>query len=113
MLTAAAADAAADHSLARTALLAALPFAAVDAIAACGDSVDRRPRGEAWLQAILASLVVALVVLSSALRSNAVQGVPHAAEVAVVVALTLMALRGALALLPRLRRLAGLWPAKP
>lgn len=113
MLTAAAADAGGAHNLARNALLAALPFAAVEAIAACGEVVDRRPRGEASLHALLSTLVVALIVLSSALRSGAVQGVPPAAEVAVVIAAALLTLKGALALLPRLARLAGLWPAKP
>lgn len=108
-----AADAAGTHGLARAALLAAVPFAAVEAIAACGESVDRRREGGALLHAVLSSLVVALVVTSSALRSAAGAGVPATAVSATLAAIALIALDAVAALAPQLRRLAGVWPAKP
>jgi hypothetical protein len=110
---AAIADASGAHGLARDALLGAVPLAAVEAIAACGTSLDRRTDGGARLQAILSSLVVALIVLSCAMRSGSVQGVPQLAVSAVLISLALLGLKALLALAPQLRRLADIWPAKP
>ena len=113
MLVAASADAEGAHSFARVALLAAVPFAAVVALAAFGECLDGRRDGLATLQAILSGLIVSLLVLSCALRSNAVQGVPHDAVTALLAALVVFAVKGLLAGVPYLGRLSEFWPAKP
>jgi hypothetical protein len=113
VVIAASADAGGAHGFARVALLAAVPFAAVAAIAAFGECLDDRRNGLGTLQAILSGLIVALLVLSCAIRSNAVQGVPHAAVTALLAALALLAFKAALACVPYLGRLSELWPAKP
>jgi hypothetical protein len=113
VVLAAAADAAGAHGLARAALLAAVPLAAVEAIAAFGECLDNRPGAAALAQAILSSLIVGLLVLSCALRNSAVQGVPHAAVSALLAALGAFALKALAAGAPHLRRLAEIWPAKP
>ena len=113
MLAAAAADAGGAHGLAAAALLAAVPLAAVEAIDAVARGLDSRRDRAATAQAVLSSLIVALVVASCALRGGAVRGVPHAAVAALLAALALLALKGLTACAPRLRRLAALWPAKP
>jgi len=110
---AASADAGGAHGLARVALLAAVPFAAVVALAAFGECLDGRRDGLATLQAVLSGLIVALLVLSCAIRSNAVQGVPHAAVTALLAALAIFAVKGLLACVPYLGRLSEFWPAKP
>jgi uncharacterized membrane protein YoaK (UPF0700 family) len=112
VLGAALADLEGAHGVARTALLAAVPFAAVAAIAAFGECLGRRD-GLATAQAVLSSLVVALLVLSCAIRSGAVQGVPPAAVSALLGAVALFALKAVLACAPHVRRLSELWPAKP
>src|SRR5580765_6933986 len=68
-------DSAGDHGLARNALLFALPFAAVAALVRFGGFLDSRERFSG-LQALCSGLIVALLVLSCAVRSNAVDGVP-------------------------------------
>jgi hypothetical protein len=113
VFVAAGADAASAHGVARIALLAAVPFAAVAAIAAFGECLDGPRDGLATTQAILSGLVVALVVLSCAIRSNAVEGVPHAAVTSLLGALAVFALKGVLACAPHVARLSGSWPAKP
>jgi hypothetical protein len=52
-------------------------------------------------------------VLSCAMRSGSVQGVPQLAVSAVLISLALLGLKALLALAPQLRRLADIWPAKP
>jgi hypothetical protein len=113
VVTAALSDAAGAHSLARITLLAALPLAAVAAIAAFGECLDERPGALSTTQAVLSGLIVALLVASCALRSDAVAGVPQIAISSLFAALALFALKGALALAPYLGRLAELRPAKP
>jgi hypothetical protein len=109
---AAAADADGAHGLAGTVALAAVPLAAVDAIGVCGHRLDRS-EGGSTLRAVVSSLLVALLVLSCALRSSAVQGVPPAAVSSLLAALALVAFEGLLALTRYLRRAGGFWPAKP
>jgi hypothetical protein len=113
VVVAAATDLAGVHAVARVALLAALPLAAVGAIAAFGEYLSDNREPLAFAQAILSAFVVGLLVLSSALRSNAVTGVPQAAVSAVLAALGILALKLVLATLPHARRLGRLWPAKP
>jgi hypothetical protein len=113
VFAAAIADATAAHGLARALLLCAVPFAAVAAITAFGECLGTEADSLAWLQAILSSLVVVLLVCSCALRSTAVQGVPHAAVSSVIGALAVLVLKAVLAFVPQLRRLSELWPAKP
>jgi hypothetical protein len=113
VFAAAIADATGAHGLARALLLCAVPFAAVAAIAAFGECLDTRAESLAWLQAILSSLIVVLLVCSCAIRSTAVQGVPHAAVSSLLGALAVLGLKAALAFVPQLRRLSELWPAKP
>ena len=113
VLLAAAADAGGAHGLAALALLAAVPLAAVEAIAAIAASLENRRDGAALAQALLSTLIVALLVLSCALRSGAVEGVPQTAVASLLAALGLLALKGLAACGPYLRRLAEIWPAKP
>jgi len=101
------------HSLARAALLAAVPLAAVATITAFGEALGGSQDGRATVQAVLWSFVVVLLVLSCAMRSNAVQGVPHAAVSALFATLGVFAFKAFLAGAPQMRRLSELWPAKP
>jgi len=94
------------------ALLAAVPFAAVSALVAFGDAVEAREETMVAFQALLWGLVALLLVLSCALRSQAVV-VPPLATSAVVACLALFAVKAVLAAPPVLRRLAALRPAKP
>ena len=109
---AAIADTAGAHGLARDALFAALPFASVAALVAFGDYVDSRDR-VSGLQSLSYGLIVALLVLSCALRSSAVHGVPPLAVSSLLAALALFALKGALAVAPHWRRLGSYSPVKP
>lgn len=101
------------HGIARDALLAAVPFAAVAALVAFGDWLDARGDGVAGLQAALSAGVVALLVLSCAVRSSALHGVPPLAISSLVAALGLFALKAVVAVAPHARRFSDLWPAKP
>ncbi len=107
------ADAQGAHGLARNALLGAVPFAAVAALVSFGDYLDSRGEGVNALRTFLSGGVVALLVLSCAVRSSAVHGVPPLAFSSLVAALGLLAIRGALVAAPYARRLAEIWPAKP
>ena len=112
VVSAAIADAAGAHDLARNALLAALPFAAVAALVCFGDYLEGRERF-AGLQALCSGLIVGLLVLSCAVRSSAAHGVPALAISSLVGILALLALKGVMAAAPRWRRLGSLSPAKP
>ena len=107
-----AADSVGGHGLARNALLFALPFAAVAALVAFGTFLDSRERF-AGLHALCSGLIVVLLVLSCAVRSSAVHGVPPLAASSLMAVVGLFALKGALAAVPYWRRLGGLSPAKP
>lgn len=113
VFAAAIADASGDHGVARAALLCAVPFAAVAAIAACGECLEGDGELLATTQAILSGLVVALLVCSCAIRSTAVGALPASATSSLLAALGVIALKGTLACYPQLRRAAELWPAKP
>jgi hypothetical protein len=99
--------------LARTFLLAALPFAAVGALVVFGDFVDSRGEGHAGLQALCSGAIVAFLVLSCSVRSNAAHGVPPLGVSSLAAVLVLFAVKGLLAASPLARRLGGLSPAKP
>ena len=109
---AAIADAAGAHALARDAVFAALPFASVAALVAFGDYVDARER-VAGLQALCYGVIVALLVLSCALRSSAVHGAPPLAVSSLLAVMVLFALKGALAAAPYWRRVGSYSPVKP
>jgi hypothetical protein len=106
------ADSFGDHGLARNALLFALPFAAVAALVAFGGFLDSRERFSG-VQALCSGVIVALLVLSCAVRSSAVHGVPPLAASSLLAVVGLFALKGALAAIPHWRRLGGLSPIKP
>ena len=109
---AAIADSVGDHGLARNALLFALPFAAVAALVTFGGFLDSRERF-AGLQALCSGAIVGLLVLSSAVRSSAVHGVPPLAVSSLVACLGIFAIKATVAVAPYVRRLAALRPAKP
>ncbi len=113
LAVAALADSQGAHGLARDALLGAVPFASVAALVAFGDYLDSRREGATAIQALLSGAVVALLVLSCAVRSSALHGVPPLAVSSLIAALALLALKAILAAAPHARRLADLWPAKP
>ncbi len=98
--------------LARNALLAALPFASVAALVAFGGYIDSRQRFDG-LQALCSGIIVALLVLSCAVRSSATHGLPPAAVSSLVAVVALFALKGVLAAAPLWRRLGEFRPAKP
>jgi hypothetical protein len=106
------ADSTGDHGLARNALLFALPFAAVAALVRFGGFLDSRERFSG-IQALCSGAIVALLVLSCAVRSSAVQGVPPLAVSSLMAVVGLFALKGALSAAPQVRRLGSLSPAKP
>lgn len=115
LVTAAAiADAHGSHGLAFDALLAAVPFAAVAALAGFGEYLEARDDTLAAAQSFLWALVLALLVLSCAARSPATQThtLPPLGRSALVGCLALLAVKGVLAAAPYVRRLA-LSPAKP
>jgi hypothetical protein len=113
VVLAAVADSRGSHALALDALLGAVPFAAVSAIAAFGDFLDAREDAVVGLQTLLWAAVLVLLVLSCAMRSAAIQGVPPLAVSSLVAALALLAIKGVVAAAPYARRLAELRPAKP
>jgi hypothetical protein len=112
VVVAAVADSAGAHALARDALFAALPFASVAALVAFGGYIDSRARFSG-LQAICYGLIVALLVLSCAVRSSTPHGVPPLAVSSLLGVIALFALKGAIATVPRWRRLGSFSPVKP
>ena len=105
-------DSAGDHGLARNALLFALPFAAVGALVRFGGFLDSRERFSG-LQALCSGAIVALLVLSCAVRSNAMEGAPPLAVSSLMAVIALFALKALLAVAPHRRRLGSFSPAKP
>jgi hypothetical protein len=103
------------HGLAFYALLGAVPFAAVSAIAAFGDYLERREDPVIAFQALLWGCALALLVLSCAARSpaTAAHQLPPLGWSALVAALGVFALKSCLAAAPFLRQLALARPAKP
>ena len=110
-LVAAVADSTGAHTLGFYALLAAVPFASVAALAAFGDSLDSRGDALSSLQTLLWGLAVFLLVLACAVRSQSL-GVPPLASSALVACLGVFTLKAVVAAAPYARRLA-LRPAKP
>ena len=110
---AAVADARGAHGLARDALLLAVPFAAVAGLTSFGSYLDRRSDARVGVQAALWAVSVVLLVLSCAVRSHALHGVPPLAVSSVVGALGAFATIAVLAAAPHARRLGLLRPAKP
>jgi len=113
-VAAAVADRHGSHSLAFDALLGAVPFAAVSAIVAFGDYLERREDPLVALQALLWGLALALLVLSCAARSpaTAAHTLPPLGWSALVASLGVFALKLCLAAAPFVRKLA-FHPAKP
>ena len=112
VVLAAIADTAGNHALALDAVLAALPFASVAALVTFGDAIDSRERFSG-AQSLCYALIVALLVLTCALRSGSTHGVPPLAISSLLAVVGLFALKAALAVVPRWRRLGVLSPAKP
>jgi hypothetical protein len=110
---AAIADAHGSHGLALDALLAAVPFAAVGAIAAFGGYLDRRDDAVVALQALLSGFALVLLLVSCEARSSAIHGVPPVAVSSLVACLGVFVIKASVAAAPYARRLAALRPAKP
>ena len=100
------------HRLAFDALLAAVPFTAVAAIAAFGGYLDRRDDAVVALQALLWAATLVLLLVSCEVRSSAVHGVPPVGVSSLVACLGIFAIKATVAVAPYVRRLA-LRPAKP
>jgi hypothetical protein len=101
------------HGLALDALLAAVPFTAVCAIAAFGGYLDRRDDAVVAFQALLWAATLVLLLVSCEVRSAAIHGVPPLAVSSLVACLGLFAIKATVAVAPYVRRLAALRPAKP
>ena len=114
MIVASVLDAQGAHGLARDALLAAVPFAAVAALVAFGEALERRADGVVALQALLWALVTALLVVSCAARAPvaATGTLPPLGRSALIGCVAVLALKACVAAAPYVRRLA-LRPAKP
>jgi hypothetical protein len=114
-IVAAVADRHGSHGLAFDALLGAVPFAAVSAIVAFGEYLDRREDAVAAMQALLWGIALGLLVLSCAARSPATQAhtLPPLGWSALVASLGVFGLKAVLGVAPFLRRLALVRPAKP
>ncbi len=98
------------HGLALDALLTAVPFAAVAAIAAFGGYLDRRDDAVVALQALLWGVALVLLIVSCEVRSNAIHGVPPLAVSSLVACLGVFAIKAGVAVAPYVRRLAELRP---
>jgi peptidoglycan/LPS O-acetylase OafA/YrhL len=115
VVIAAIADRHGSHGLAFDALLTAVPFAAVSAIIAFGEHLDRRHDPLLSMQALLWALALGLLVLSCAARSPATQThtLPALGWSSLVACLAVFGLKTCLGATPFLRRLAQVRPAKP
>ena len=111
---AALADARGAHGLAFDALLAAIPFAAVSALASFGGYLEDREDAVGGLQALLWALALGLLVLSCAARSPATEthALPPLGASALIGCLAVFAIKACVAIAPQLRRIA-LHTAKP
>jgi hypothetical protein len=101
------------HRCALDALLAAVPFTAVAAIAAFGGYLDRRDDAVVALQALLWGAAIVLLLVSCEVRSSAVHGVPPVGVSSLAGCLAIFAIKATVAVAPYVRRLAALRPAKP
>ena len=103
VVAAAAADGAGVHGLAFYALLAAVPAAAAVALAEFGELLDGKP---SHIDALLWTVVLALVVVGAAARAPALAegAVPPLGRVAVIACLTLFCVQAVLGLVAELGR---------
>jgi hypothetical protein len=108
VLVAAFADARGAHGLAFDALLGAIPFAAVSALAGFGDYLERREDAVGGVQALLWALALALLVVSCAARSPDAQtaALPPLGASALAGCVAVLGLKLCLAAAPYLRRVA-------
>jgi hypothetical protein len=113
VVTAALADSAGAHSAALYSLLLAVPFASVAALLSFGEYLDSDSSWTARLQALLWGVAVVLLVLSCAVRRNALHAVPPLAISSVFMCLGIFAVKATIAVTPYVRRVADLRPAKP
>jgi hypothetical protein len=113
VLAAAVADATGSHGLARTAVLLAIPFAAVAGLECFGDYLDSGRDGVVLLHALLWSLALVLLLVSSAVRSHALHGVPPLAASSLIACLGVLGVKAALVASPYARRALELRPVKP
>jgi hypothetical protein len=113
-LVAAVADSRGGHALAFDALLAAVPFTAVAALAAFDACLTEGRDELAGLQALLWALALALMVVSCAARSPVTQShtLPPLGWSALVGCIAVFAIKAVVAVVPHARRLP-LRPAKP
>jgi hypothetical protein len=107
------ADANGAHGLAFDSLLLAVPLAAVAGLTSFGEYLDARGELVAGVQAALWGVSVVLLVLSCAVRSHSLHGVPPLAVSSLVACLGVFALKLAVAAAPHARRLGLLRPLKP
>jgi hypothetical protein len=114
-IAAAYADGRGSHGLAFDALLGAIPFAAVSALEAFGAFLDSRDDAVLGVQAVLWTVALAMLVLSSAARSPATSTdtLPTLGSSALVAALIVFAVKSCLTVGPYLWRTALVRPAKP
>ena len=114
VLVAAFADARGGHGLAFDALLGAIPFTAVSALAGFGDYLEEPEDAVGGLQALLWTLALALLVVSCAARSPETQthALPPLGASALAGCLAVFAIKACVAVVPYLRRVA-LTAAKP
>ncbi len=107
------ADSRGEYGLAFDALLAAVPFTAVAALVAFGAYLEEHARSVRGLQALLWTLVLALLVLSCAARSSATQSgtLPTLGASALAACLAVFVLKAIVAAAPYAR--LALRPAKP
>jgi len=108
VVIAACADARGAHGLAFDALLGAIPFAAVSALAGFGNYLERRDDAVAGLQALLWTLALGLLVVSCAARSPETQthALPPLGASALVACLAVLGIKLCVAAVPYLRRTA-------
>lgn len=110
-LLAAVADGVGAHGLGFYMLVGALPLTAVAALASFGDYLEAREDAVGALQSLLWAVALVLLVLSCAVRSQALE-VPPLSASALVACLGVFAIKAVVAAAPLARRLA-LRPAKP
>lgn len=113
VVLAAVADSSGAHGLALDALLGAVPFVAISSITAFGEFLDRRDDSVVALQTLLWAVVLVLLVLSCAIRSDSIQGVPPLAMSSLVAAIALLCVNAVVHVAPYAKRLTELLPAKP
>jgi len=102
------------HSLARDALLAAVPFAAVAGLVSFGEYLEARADSILGLQALLWGLATALLVVSCAARAPETQtnALPPLGRSALIACLAVFAVKSLVSAVHYGRR-AAYQPAKP